>query len=340
MASDARVSLNEEQCERLAATIHELTIPADAEEPTGHLDLAADTLANFYFVVVAICHQTSPRNRPALEGQIGGRTYKGWDYLRESFAIATRANPRLVYAESLITLQPHDLDRIIRTPDSSAVLTDLSGRCALLHATGQRLLDQGWNSVQDVYHSAHGYIARDDPPGLLKLLSEFTAYRDPVQKKSLYFLALMRNHGLWHYPDDAALAAPVDYHEVRGHLRYGTVAINDPSLRAALTQGDPVDSAADLAIRSTVSQAINRVSQLTGHSPSVLHYFFWNLFRNCCPRAETHCHDCSSSCRLPERYRDEAFVSVQGNRCQLSEHCSSRDAAIKLLDHATDTDYY
>lgn len=342
MSSHARVSLNEEQCDQLAADLGAIKIPSDEEEPTTHLQLDPDALANFYFVVVAICHQTSPRNGPPLEGRIDGRLYRGWDYLREAFAIAVRANPRIVYPECLIGLQPRDLDRIIRTPDNSATLSDLSGRCALLHATGQRLIDRGWQSVQDVHRLSSGFIEREKPPGLLMLLSEFTAYRDPVRKKSLYFLSLMRNHGLWQYQDDNALAAPVDYHEVRGHLRYGTVSIHDPELREALTRGAPIDSDADLAIRSAVSRAIIHVSKRTGHSPSVLHYFFWNLFRNCCPRTATHCHGCSSDCRLPNRYRDAEFADSdrKGMRCQLSEHCLSRDAEIKLLDHSTDTDYY
>ena len=56
---------------------------------------------------------------------------------------------------------------------------------------------------------------------LLNTLGNFSAYRDPVRKKSLFFLSLLRNSGLASFSDDGNLGPPVDYHEVRGHLRIG-----------------------------------------------------------------------------------------------------------------------
>lgn len=50
----------------------------------------------------------------------------------------------------------------------------------------------------------------------------------------------MQNAGLWVFADRDKLGAPVDYHEVRGHLRIGTVQIHDEELRTRLVEGRDV----------------------------------------------------------------------------------------------------
>jgi hypothetical protein len=85
----------------------------------------------------------------------------------------------------------------------------------------------------------------------------------------------MRNTGLWHYIDEEQLGPPVDYHEVRGHLRLGTVTITDESLCQKLLNSLPVTPAEDVALRQSVHDAIMLLSELTGlHNPSQLHYLF------------------------------------------------------------------
>lgn len=62
------------------------------------------------------------------------------------------------------------------------------------------------------------------PAGLYRRLAGIRAYRDPVRKKSSFLLELLRSQCGWQFVDVENLSAPVDYHEVRGHFRLGTVA--------------------------------------------------------------------------------------------------------------------
>ena len=91
----------------------------------------------------------------------------------------------------------------------------------------------------------------------------------------------MRNTGLWTYKDPENLGAPVDYHEVRGDLRIGTINVLDESLKSKLLKGEPVTAEEDIALRGAVFNAIMFLSDETRlRNPSQLHYLFWNVFRN------------------------------------------------------------
>ena len=172
--------------------------------------------------------------------------------------------------------------------------------------------------------------------GLLELLASFEAYgADPVRKKAFYFLAVMQNTGLWTYKDPENLGAPVDYHEVRGHLRYGTVKIVDESLKNKILAQEEVTQQEDVQIRNAVFQAIATISQLTGKDANQLHYFFWNMFRNCCRRDETHCEVCTQHPSLPERY-----AQIKGERCVFADGCASANKSTKLIDHIVKSSYH
>ncbi len=95
---------------------------------------------------------------------------------------------------------------------------------------GRVMHRMGWAHAWDLYTLSAGQVA-SSPNSLIESLCKFEAYNDPVHKKTFYLLALMRNHGLWSYADPMNLGPPVDYHEVRGHLRLGTVRILDEDLR-------------------------------------------------------------------------------------------------------------
>lgn len=147
----------------------------------------------------------------------------------------------------------------------------------------------------------------------------------------------MKNSCGWRFRDPENLGAPVDYHEVRGHLRLGTVIVEEPALLAAIRAEEAVDGVADLALRGAVASAISLIARTTGRSPSDLHYLFWNVFRNCCSRAAQHCSICPSACGLPLRYRDP---SAGSRVCLFSSTCASAGRADKLIEHVHETDFY
>jgi hypothetical protein len=209
----------------------------------------------------------------------------------------------------------------------------------LVRNLGEVMLGQGWLWLEELYTLAEHRVATGSP-NLFGLLSGFDAYRDPVRKKSSFLLSLMRNSGLWAYPDNDLLGPPVDYHEVRGHLRIGTVTVEDLDLRHKLLNGLPVTAEEDIALRQAVSDAIMLLSRMTGlNNPSQLHYLFWNVFRSCCLREAPHCKGCGSACTLPERYVHLA-LDPDGRRCPFARVCQSESAEHRYYEHNFETDYY
>jgi hypothetical protein len=205
---------------------------------------------------------------------------------------------------------------------------------------GQQMLARDWATAEQIYQHCGARVAKGEP-NLLQALSQFLAYSDPVRKKSVFFLSLMRNSGVWQYVDEAALGPPVDYHEVRGHLRIGTVRIANPGLQEKLLTGQTVTPNEDVAIRQAVYDAIMRISKQSGlNSPSRLHYLFWNVFRSVCTREFPQCFALHNDCALPDRYI-HLTANANGTRgCPFVSVCRSAGEPHPITEHVFETDYY
>jgi hypothetical protein len=158
-------------------------------------------------------------------------------------------------------------------------------------------------------------------------------------KKSMFFLSLATKECGWKLADPESLLSPVDYHELRGHLRIGTVKINDADLWLKIQRGLVLSEAEDVTIRQKVQEVNDRLAHLTGNSASVIHYLCWNIFRNCCPREskDTHCSACGSNCMLPRQYKE--MQGYQG-RCVFSAACASAGKPEKVIDPPYAGDFY
>jgi hypothetical protein len=226
-----------------------------------------------------------------------------------------------------------ELLELIAEESGPVHLTDPERRAALIRDAGNRMSINGWSGVAGLHSAEDGWLLRGNA-GILVRLGEFDAYRDPVRKKSYYLLELLRNECQWGYRDAHNLGAPVDYHEVRCHLRIGTVRVLDPELDTKLKSRALVDQHADVAIRTAVAGAIDEIARNVGSTDSpTLHYLFWNIFRSCCGRDSTHCLACGPGCVLPDRYR---FGTVQ---CLFADSCTSRGAPL-FVEHQHETDFY
>jgi len=291
-------------------------------------------------LLVAICHQTSPRDLLALEGGVGGRRLRGWDYLSAKLEAAARENFEILSPKYWARITTEEVRQLFRDEAFGSRLSDPAGRSVLIRDLGEKMLQRSWTCADQLYNVAGGRIATGTP-NLVDLLADFCAYRDPVRKKSFFFLALMQNTGLWVYADPNELGAPIDYHEVRGHLRIGTVQICDPALHNKLIETQDVTAGQDIAIREAVHKALMLVSEYSGlQNPSQLHYLFWNVFRSCCTRENPHCDSCPPTCSLPPRYVTLATRASGTRRCPFSEVCQSAGRDPKLLEHSIMTDYY
>ncbi|MDX1945720.1 MAG: hypothetical protein SFU86_10015 [Pirellulaceae bacterium] len=306
-------------------------IPAD-RETVDLSSLMPRQVGLFYLFLVAICHQTSPRGRKALEGVVAGVPRKGWDFLLHSFLRAVAADPSLIEVK---TWRGFDVLRIRGLFSSD--LTEPDQRARLIRDLGEVMQANGWETADMIHKEAAGHIL-DREPSLVSLLSRFRAYDDPVRKKTFYFLSLMRNHGIWQYVDLENLGAPVDYHEVRGHLRLGTVQIHSSTLRNKIEKFQPVDPEEDIAIRQATFDAIQAIAGQVGRTPSELHYLFWNVFRSNCVREFPNCFGTRPS-PLPEPYR-QLSPDVVDNACPFAGKCPSAGRHRPPCEHVFDTDYY
>jgi len=313
-------------------------LPAEKEEHDLR-GLSPLEIGNFYFLLAAVCHQTSPRGKPPLEGTVGGARRRGWDYLAAKFAESVRDDRSLLWPQRWVRMDEEEFATIFRDAEFGERLSDPARRAALVRDLGQVIQREGRKWIGELYEHCEGRIATGTP-NLLSELRSFEAYGDPVKKKSMFFLTLMRNSGAWAYVDEDRLEAPVDYHEVRGHLRLGTVNVNDRELHEKLLTQLPVRPDEDVAIRGAVQGAIREITA-AGRvaSASLLHYLFWNIFRSCCTREAPHCEGCPPDCVLPLRYVPLA-VSQGSRRCPFAAVCASAGAPTKYYEHVFETEYY
>ena len=167
--------------------------------------------------------------------------------------------------------------------------------------------------------------------GFLHVLKTFRAYSDPVKKKSLFFLSIVKEECGWEIKDERNLFSPVDYHELRGHLRIGTLIINDAELSFKVQQGLAISEQDDIELRAEAQKANQRIAEESGLDSSRVHYLFWNVFRNCCPResTKTHCADCGEACKLPAQYKE---MPTYEKRCIFSKICHSANRPRKVID--------
>lgn len=336
MSTDYRtlpIDIDYAQCDRVAGLLRKVGIPNDAEDRVILGLTPADT-ANFYFLTVAICHQTQ-----GLKGRIQGQLVKGWDYLSQKLESAVLSDRSLLSPQTWASITTEKLTDIFVDPDYGRTLSDSAGRAQLIRELGDVMLAEGFPGVSRMFEISGGCV-KDGSPNLLQLIGQFRAFRDPVAKKSYFFLGLMSNSGIWHYVDPANVGAPVDYHEVRGHLRMGTVVVRDAGLRGQLLSGDLVTEEVDIAIRLSVRDAITRIAQIHGAvTPMQLHYLFWNLFRSVCLRAEPLCRE-AAGCTLPARYAPLLKISSDIESCPVLSICPSSDASARYLEHRFETDWY
>jgi hypothetical protein len=335
--NDVEVAAN--VCRKVADILRLHSIPEDHEDSLL-VDFTPEQIGNYYLLLVAISHQTSPIDEKPLEGIVSGHHLVGWDYLTAKLEAAVHENPAILTVTYWDGINAEDIRHLFNDIEFGDRLNDLAGRARLIQDIGHIMLSNSWQSAEDIYAASDQYIEHAGN-GMLELLAQFQAYRDPVRKKSYFYLALMRNASLWRYKDVDNLGAPVDYHEIRGHLRIGTVHILDSSLRRKLIEGHEVTAKEDVDIRRAVHNALMLISEMSGlRNPSRVHYLFWNVFRSCCTRQNPHCNGCPTDCKLPARYVPLTMCLEGKRQCPFAGVCNSVCVEPKLNEQRTKTDYY
>lgn len=329
----AKVRINEKACWWVTEHLRSKIIPVDREE-SELPELNKDLIPNFYFYVVGICHQTSPLGLPPAEGTVAGKHRIGWDFLWSKFEQACISDPTRLSPDSWAKETPELFVKTFSDEKLGFRLSDLEGRICLIRDMGERLIAANARSVQTIYDLCEGRV-RTGAPNILGELSRFEAYRDPVEKKSIFFLSLMQNTSLWKLADPELLEAPVDYHELRGHLRIGTIEIVDSDLRKAVRLRKNVSEMDDIVIRKATRDVIRLIADNVGITPSQAHYLFWNVFRTICVRDDPKCLSGDTARMLPDRYR-----TLAGDGCPFARVCGAFSTQVFPVEHQVATQYY
>ncbi|MFY9457683.1 MAG: hypothetical protein WAP23_02015 [Candidatus Spechtbacterales bacterium] len=320
----AKVTIDTGKCLEIAEHIRNTGgVPEDREDPMPYV-FRREIAHNGWWAVCSINQQTTPIRGKQLSGTVRNVKLFGWDYLLQRAIILSIGDPYMFTREWLRSVTANLLRSMYRDSENGDTLNQVEVRAELLCDLGEFLQRRGWESVHEAYKESRGYIVRSDGGGLAQVLSGARAYQDPVQKKLFYFLAIMRNQGLWKYKDILNLSSPVNYHEQRGHFRLGTIQILDPALERKVRNRRNITDQEDIEIRFAVRRAIEFIAQLLDITPSMMHYYFWNFFRNCCRRDDPHCESCGNSCGLPERYS----VNAHG-QCIFAPVCASAKFAFR-----------
>src|SRR5215831_10066077 len=98
----------------LVELIKRFNVPHEPESTTHSFTWTSDiqSLANSYFAIVAICHQTTPIGERRLEGHINGVVKYGWDYLKEKFLTVALRDPKWTSCNCWQNITPIELSEL------------------------------------------------------------------------------------------------------------------------------------------------------------------------------------------------------------------------------------
>lgn len=179
------VRVDTKRCQAVATRLEAFNFPSAAED-APLAGIAQPLLPNTYFLAVAICHQTSPRNAQRLGGYLdSGQEAGGWDFLRLRLAERIAQNPELATPALWVTIDEQRLGDLFSDARGQRTLSDVGARATLVRDLGVTLRAQGIETVGTIFDQEGGNLEQGGM-GLLPRLERFRAYRDPIRKKSFF----------------------------------------------------------------------------------------------------------------------------------------------------------
>jgi len=292
-------------------------------------------IGNFNALLVAICHQTQ-----GISGEVCGRWRRGWDYLETRLDRHCRDVPQFLEIERWRTLSSEELNEALALQPMKLSLADIDARTELIRDLGGRMLDAGYASLEELCGDM-GWRCRGER-SIIAFLKTTQAYSDPNEKKARLLIGLLRDAHGWQFKDAHELGAPVDYHEIRGHLRVGTVIIADRDLNARIGTGN-VTSDEDNLVRAAIGDAISAIAaDLPNHDPLQVHYILWNFFRAICRREVPACRPGGtiSMDELDQAYMESFAEPNIDNPCGFSSFCQSFRTGLFPIEYQYAGSYY
>lgn len=290
---------------------------------TNNLD--QETRLRMLLFSVAICHQTHTLRNEKFN-------LSGWEYMEYVFLKMAKAGSDLLDPVYIVEMDEESLGKELRIQFSEYNLAEntsldrIKERVNLYKATARFVVEKYHGRVSNLIRSSGNYLLNQGN-GLYELLEEFEAFRDPLRKKSTFFIKLAIDSQLLSLQDEGNIIPIMDYHMQRVLLRTGCVEICDKNLFNSLVKRIPLES--DSLIRESCVQALFIISKHSGFHILTMNDIFWPLGRSCC---NDKCLCVIETCEKQPCSLTKSLVLKSHNRCIFENCCSGmKDKKIRSL---------
>lgn len=336
------LSVDEGQVSTLASSLRRFQFSFDRfDEPPLYPSSETEPAlaANFFFFMVAIDHRIR-RDSAQYSGIVDGIGLHGAELL---WALGKRRldlDPSFFSAKSMETIDRGRVLEAFTSPDSkSAKISGPEERASLLRDAGRVLQRRFDGSALKLVEASRGFLVAPQGNGLLEILKDFEAYRDPLSKKSFLLIKFLERRGWIHVLDPWHVHVPADNILQRLALRTGIVRVENPDLERKIRLGTPITSEEDNAVRSEVLLAFDHLGDKLPLAATHLDDILWEFGR-------AHCRIPTPSCdRIPDRTSERVrrlVVSGPVGECPFGHGCSAylRPERWFLKEPAFDTLFY
>jgi hypothetical protein len=237
-----------------------------------------ETKLRIYFLSVAICHQTHQLHHPGLN-------LWGWDYIEYAFLQMFKKKHPIINPGYVSTCCDSDITKYLHeafSPDGTienSTLDRIDERSGMILEICRVVRTKYNRNIAEMIDGCEGKLLNNGN-GLYEVLSQFTAFSDPLKKKITFFLKLATDAGLIRIKDPENLVPIMDYHMQRVLLRTGCVEIADDDVKKKIIARELLPS--DEWVRKGCIEAIKLIALDSGHELTKMNDFFWPLGRSCC----------------------------------------------------------
>jgi hypothetical protein len=329
------VAPNIARCKQVAKILRTLDLPRRLiSQPIFSTDRRL--VGNFNLLLIAICHQTQD-----LSGIADGKWRRGWDYLERRLNEHCRRNQDFLKVDNWPSLSCRELHEALASPQVGSAFSDIKARTFLINDLGCCMRRSQYESFEQLYDATERRCRGDN--SIFSFLRDTEAYSDPNEKKARLLVGVLRDAHGWEFEDSRKLGPPVDYHEIRGHLRIGTVSVSDKGLSARI-QSNNVAEHEDHLFRAAVSDAVIAIAgELPNLDALQVHYVLWNYFRALCRRDKPVCKKEGelSANELDPAYFELFERTARGGNCMFKSVCdSARTGVFPVVEYIYGGSYY
>jgi Potential Queuosine, Q, salvage protein family len=226
-------------------------------------------------------------------GSIGGAHFRGALYMWRRLRVALQTNEFSLDAQFLAQIDEEVFNLAFMDENGSNPLAPgIDDRIHNLRQFGTTLLTDWGGQFMNMLDGCEGSLSH-----FVKRSSAFRAYDDPIHKLTMLNAIMLTGAGLVHFDEEPSVA--VDYHIVKQALRQGIVVLSR-ELESKVAGGDLLTPTESIAIRASVAQAMNLLTQTAGLSGAVLDNLYWSN-RSICTEETPVCGLCPFAASCAQR---------------------------------------